>query len=152
MTPHFSLAEFCRSDVATRRGIDNTLPAELLPRAQQTLEMLERIRQQLSQIAGRDVPVLISSGYRCPALNLAIGSSSTSDHPKGCAADINARAFGTPLKVAQTLAPMVTQLGIGQLILEFGSWVHVSTRHPDKAIDRIITISRVGVTTGIVEV
>lgn len=152
MTPHFSLAEFCRSDLAARRGIDNTLPAELVPAARQTLEMLERIRQQLSQIAGRDVPILITSGYRCPALNLAIGSSSTSDHPRACAADINARAFGTPLQVCQALAPMVSQLGIGQLIYEFGSWVHVSTRHPEKAISRIITISRAGVMTGIVGV
>lgn len=152
MTPHFTLAEFCRSGTAARRGIDNALPPELAPAALQTLEMLERIRKQLSEIAGRDVPVLISSGYRCPALNLAIGSSSTSDHPKASAADWTAPAFGSPRQICAALAPLVGKLGIGQLIHEYGQWVHTSTRMPALAINRVITISRAGTVPGIVEV
>jgi hypothetical protein len=42
-------------------------------------------------------------------------------------------------------------LGIGQLIYEFESWVHVSTRIPDKIINRIITINKRGVSAGILE-
>lgn len=152
MTEHFTLAEFCRSGTAARRGIDNTLPAELMPSAMKTLQMLERIRQQLSELAGKDVPILITSGYRCPALNTAIGSSSTSDHLKASAADWTAPAFGSPRQVCTALAPLVGSLGIGQLIHEYGQWIHTSWRMPAVAINRIITISRAGTLPGIVEV
>jgi zinc D-Ala-D-Ala carboxypeptidase len=152
MTPHFTLAEFCRSGTAARRGIDNTLPAELVPAALQTLEMLERIRQRLSDITQRDVPIIISSGYRSHALNIVIGSSSTSDHPRACAADWTAPAFGSPADICKALAPLVGDLGIGQLIHEYGQWVHTSTRMPALAVNRVITISRAGTVPGIVEV
>jgi hypothetical protein len=155
MTPHFTLAEFVRSDVAARRGIDNRLPAELMPAAFATLEMLERIRAELSRQAGREVPLRISSGYRCPPLNLAVGSASTSDHARAQAADWTAPAFGTPLEVCRALAPLVSTLGIGQLINEFpgpaGGWVHTSTAMPTKALNRIITITQTGAQVGIVE-
>lgn len=154
MTKHFTLAEFTRSDTAARKNIDNSLPPELEPAAQATLEMMERIREHLSVRAGRDVPIRISSGYRCPSLNLAVGSSSTSDHPRACAVDFTAPSFGTPIEVCRALAPAVSVLGIGQLINEFpsasGGWAHVSTRLPEKAINRIITVSHAGTVAGIV--
>jgi len=152
VTPHFSLAEFVRSDLAVRRGIDNRLPPELVPAALQTLEMMERIRQRLSELARRDVPILISSGYRSPALNMAVGSSSTSDHPRAAACDWTAPSFGSPHDVCQALVPLVGALGIGQLIHEFGQWVHTSTRVPQRVANRIITISHAGTVPGIVEV
>ena len=151
MTPHFTLAEFCASDLAARRGIDNTLPATLRPDAEQTLEMMERIRGFLSNLARRDVPIVLSSGYRCPALNLAVGSSSTSDHPRASAADWTAPAFGTPAEICRALAPHVSTLGIGQLIHEFGRWVHTSWRLPMRLENRIITITVAGTTLGINE-
>lgn len=151
MTPHFTLAEFCASDLAARRGIDNTLPATLRPDAEQTLEMMERIRGFLSNLARRDVPIVLSSGYRCPALNLAVGSSSTSDHPRASAADWTAPAFGTPAEICRALAPHVSTLGIGQLIHEFGRWVHTSWRLPMRLENQIITITVAGTTLGINE-
>ena len=149
MTPHFTLAEFVASTIAARRSIDNRLPEELRPSAIAALEMMERIRAHLSTLAGRDVPIRISSGYRSPQLNMIVGSSSTSDHPKACAVDWTAEGFGTPYQIASALAPHVQALGIGQLIHEFGEWVHVSTRLPDKALNRVITIDRTGTRVGI---
>jgi zinc D-Ala-D-Ala carboxypeptidase len=149
LTLHFDVAQFTASDTAARLGIDNSLPATLLPAAGTTCEMLERIRAHLGSINGLAVPVIITSGYRCPALNTAIGSSPGSDHVRAMAADIKAPAFGSAYDVAKALGPMVDVLGIGQLIYEFGSWVHVSTRRPDKVINRIITIDRNGVHAGI---
>jgi uncharacterized protein YcbK (DUF882 family) len=150
VTKHFSVAEFTRSDVAVRKGLDNSLPPDLEPAATLALEMMERIREHLSLRAGRDVPISISSGYRAPAVNLAVGSSSTSDHPKATACDFTAPSFGTPIEVCRALAPSVSLLGIGQLIHEFGQWVHVSTRMPDKPVNRVITISHTGTYPGIV--
>jgi len=143
MTPHFSLEEFIASDTAARLGIDNDLPIELREAAHRTLEMMERIRFHLN------APITITSGYRCTALNTAVGSRQGSDHTLAYACDFRAPKAGTPFQVAAALAPVVSVLGIGQLILEFGTWVHVSTRIPDKVINRIITIDKNGTRAGI---
>lgn len=139
LTQHFTVEEFTASSTAARLGIDNSLPATMLPQAQATAEMMERIRSFLSERAGEDIPVSPSSGYRCPALNRAIGSSDTSDHPKMMAVDFRAPKFGSPLAVCRALVPHMTELGIGQLIYEH-TWVHVSSRAPDKAINRVLTV------------
>ena len=143
MTPHFSLEEFTASDTAARLNIDNRLPDELREAAHQTLEMMERIRFHI------DAPITITSGYRCEALNKAVGSKPGSDHTLAFAVDFKAPRAGTPFQIAASLAPVIKIIGIGQLILEFGTWVHVSTRIPDKTINRIITIDKIGVKAGI---
>jgi len=146
LSAHFTLAEFIGSAKATARGIDNTPAPELLPRLVLLAEMLERIRSTLG------APVTITSGYRCPALNIAVGGATSSDHTRGHAADIVAPLFGTPYEVARLLAPLVSTLGIGQLILEGvkgKQWVHVSTHVPEKIANRIITITDAGARTGI---
>lgn len=154
MSKHFSIEEFTASDMALRRRIDNSMPESLKDNANQTLDMLERIRAYLSSLAGKDTPVYISSGYRSPKLNEAVGGVPSSDHVKAMAADIRAPSFGAPLKVAQALSLVVNDLEIGQLINEYpgpGGWVHVSTRRPDKQVNRIITITAQGATVGIKE-
>ena len=143
MTPHFSLEEFTASDTAARLGIDNRLPDELRENALKTLEMMERIRFHI------DAPISITSGYRCKALNGVIGSKPGSDHTLALACDFCAPKAGTPLQIAASLAPVIKIIGIGQLILEFGTWVHVSTRIPDKIINRVITIDKDGTRAGI---
>jgi hypothetical protein len=143
MTPHFTLAEFTASDTAARKGIDNSLPDELREAAKQTLEMMERIRFHI------DAPITITSGYRCEALNRAVGSKPGSDHTLAYAVDFKAPKAGSPFQIAASLAPVIKIIGIGQLILEFGTWVHVSTRIPDKVINRVITIDKTGTRAGI---
>lgn len=151
LTEHFTVSEFTASDTAARMGIDNSLPASLLGAAKETALMLEQIRDKLSSLVRRPVPIILTSGYRCPALNRAIGGASSSDHMRALAVDFKAPAFGSAYEVARALAPYVSELEIGQLIHEFGSWVHVSTRRPDKQLNRIITISRRGTEVGILE-
>lgn len=143
MTPHFSLEEFTASDTAARLGIDNRLPDELRENALKTLQMMERIRFHI------DAPITITSGYRCEALNRAIGSKPTSDHTMAFAVDFKAPKADTPFEIAASLAPVIKIIGIGQLILEFGTWVHVSLARPDKVINRVITIDKTGTKAGI---
>lgn len=150
LSTHFTLDEFIQSDTAERMGINNSLPPELGDNAIGTAAMLERIRAYLVEKSGRNIPIIITSGYRCPQLNRAIGSGDTSDHRKAMAADFRAPEFGTPLEVCKALAPVVSVLGVGQIIYEH-SWVHVSTRIPDKLINRIITVSGRDYIPGIVE-
>ena len=154
LSVHLTLEEFTRSDFAAAHGIDNSLPADLLEEALTTAAMHEAIRGYLSAKKGKDVPMLVSSGWRCPALDLAIRKRpKTGDHALAKAEDFTAPAFGTPYEIAKTLAPVISDLGIGQLIYECPSpgreWVHVSTRTPDKIVNRVITVTPTGTAVGI---
>lgn len=120
MTNRFYLDQFVRSRTAEARGIDNRPPAELEPAIRFTAAGLERIWAAIGE-----VPVLIHSGYRSPALNVAVGGSPKSQHMKGEAVDFSAPAFGDPKTVAKFLSTQVKPLGIDQLILE-RSWIHAS--------------------------
>ena len=146
LTAHFTLGELTRSSTAERLRLDNTPTPEALRALQTTAEMLERIRTTLGR------PIIVTSAYRSPAVNRAVGGATSSDHMAGQAADIVVPAFGTPHLVASALAPLVSVLGIGQLILEGvkgKQWVHVSTRTPLKPVNRVITITDAGVRVGI---
>lgn len=149
LSEHFTLAEFTHSDVATRWGIDNTLPPTLTQHAVDTAHMMERIRAALSHQAGRDTPVEVTSAYRCLLLNRAIGSRDTSDHLHMFAVDFRAPAFGSPYDICQFLKTQVDALQIGQLIHEFGEWVHVSTKLTERPINRVLTITRAGTFAGV---
>lgn len=149
LSEHFTLSEFTASDTALRLGVDNSLPPELLENARSTVAMLEIIRAYLSKIAGRDVPLIVTSGYRCAELNRAIGSRDSSDHRSAQAADFKAPAFGTPLEICQALIEQIDTFGIGQLIYE-NTWVHVSTRPQAKSINRVLTASGRNFVPGIV--
>lgn len=149
LTRNFTLAELLASATAKARGIKNEPTAEAMDNLPYLAEMLQRIRDTLG------VPVIVTSAYRSPVLNRAVGGVTSSDHVTGQAADIVAPAYGTPFEVASALSPAVARLGIGQLILEGingKQWVHVSTRTPEKQINRILTISNSGARPGIHQV
>lgn len=137
LSPHFSLAELTASTTAKKLGLSNTPPDELVPRLVLTAEMLERIRTELG------APIVVTSGYRGPEVNEAVGGVTSSDHTQGHAADIRCPGFGTPYEMAVHLVPLLSVLGIGQIIYEMPAggtpWLHVSTRTPDKAANRVLT-------------
>lgn len=154
LSDHFTVEEFVESETATRFGIDNDLPLELLAAARETAQKLERIRALLSRLAGRDIPITVTSGYRCLALNRKLSSSDASDHVRAAAADWRAPLFGTPTEICRALAPHTSVLGIGQLINEYPDrrgWVHTSREVPARAVNRIITITGRGTFPGIRE-
>ncbi len=117
LSDHFSLAEFTFSQTAARRGIDNTPDDAVRANLARLAQTMEQVRDVLG---GR--PIHISSGYRGPGLNAAIGGSKTSAHMKGLACDFVCPAFGSPLAVAQEIAGSVVEFD--QLIYE-GTWVHL---------------------------
>lgn len=114
---HFTLDELTASQTAARAGIDNTPPADIMENLKRTAIALEHVRAILG------CPVMVSSGYRCPALNAAIGGSKTSAHMRGLAVDFTVPAYGPPLKIARVLA--ASELPFDQLIHEYGRWVHL---------------------------
>ena len=82
LTPHFSLGEFTRSSTASRLGVDNTPPPELLCNLWVLCaSVLEPLRLQVGRLQ-------VTSGYRSPRVNAAVGSTSRSQHLIGEAADV----------------------------------------------------------------
>ena len=119
LTQNFSLEEFTDSQTAARNGIKNVPGEKELVNLQRTAETLEKVRLLLGH------PILISSGYRSPKLNSAVGGSRGSAHMKGLGADFTCPGFGTPLEICRALEPHMKGLGVDQLIMEFDQWVHL---------------------------
>jgi hypothetical protein len=117
LTQHFSLEELTFSSTAQRLGIDNTPSLETVARLTVCAMGLEKVRALLG------VPMHIDSGYRCPALNKAVGGVPNSAHVDGYAADFIAPDYGTPLQIARAIAG--SGIAFDQCIQE-GTWVHVS--------------------------
>jgi len=121
LTDHFNLNEFTASQTATRHGINNT-PSQVVT---ERLRMLATTLEQVRSLLGNN-SIRISSGYRCLALNRAIGSSDLSAHVLGYAVDFTCPAFGTPKEVANKIAE--SPIKFDQLIYEGGNggWIHLS--------------------------
>ena len=118
LTEHFTLEEMTASEVALRRGWDNTPNSDHTANLLRLAAFLERIRVVLGNKS-----ISITSGYRCKLVNDAVGSKDTSQHRYGCAADI--RVVGmTPRQVTEAI--INSKLDYDQVILEFNSWTHVS--------------------------
>lgn len=120
LVPSFWLSEFLDSETAVRKGLDNTPPTAALANIRTFLAPgMQRIRECLG------VPVHITSGYRSPEVNSAVGGAPNSQHMSGLAADFKAPTFGTPRAIALYLMQRLDELRIDQLIHE-GRWVHAS--------------------------
>lgn len=138
LTDHFTLEELTATQ---HREFDNTPPPEIVATLTRTAQGMERIRALLGK------PVHVNSGYRSPELNAAIGSKPTSQHCKGEAVDFVCPQFGTPLEVARFLSGRMTNLGIDQMIHEYGAWVHVS--FSDTPRHALLTIDMHGTSIGL---
>lgn len=82
LSRHFMLHEFTRSDTAERRGISNVPESRHLANLRALAMGLEQVRRLLG-----DTSIKITSGYRSPQLNAAVGGVPTSAHALGYAAD-----------------------------------------------------------------
>lgn len=117
---YFTFAEFSRSDTAKRLGIDNTIPESAKGAIEQ---LVDKVLDPLRESWGR--PLVITSGYRCPKLNSAVGGSKTSHHVKGMAADISTGNKADNKRLYNLVIAL--NLPFTQLINENDySWVHIS--------------------------
>ncbi|MGN6518674.1 MAG: D-Ala-D-Ala carboxypeptidase family metallohydrolase [Dokdonella sp.] len=118
LTTHFSLDELVFSSTAQRLGIDNTPTASVRANLLTLALGLEQVRALLG------APLHIDSGYRCPALNQAVGGVANSAHLSGFAADFVCADYGSPLQIARAIAG--SGIAFDQVIMECESWVHVA--------------------------
>jgi hypothetical protein len=122
ITPHFSLEEASASDTAKRLDIDNSVPEELLGNIHKTCEKLEEIRALFNGL-----PILVSSFYRCPALNAKVGGAKNSAHMDGRACDFNVKGL-EPREVLEKVAS--SKITFDQFIVEQdkrgNEWCHIA--------------------------
>ena len=121
LSEHLSIAEFTESATATAKGIENTMPNEL---AQYVVSWAENVFEPVRALLG--VPLKVTSGYRCPDLNKAVGGVPTSQHVVGQAGDLIPEGVGI-LDAFQKI--LVSDLIYDQLIYEHAGnayWLHIS--------------------------
>lgn len=121
LSEHFALEEMLRSDTARQKGIDNALPNDAVLMSLKALcrNVLEPLRKAYGK------PITVTSGYRCPVLNKAVGGVANSQHTKGEAADLSVGSTAENRKLFDLIRQL--KLPYDQLIDEYGMrWVHVS--------------------------
>ena len=126
---YFKLAQFSASTTAKTRGIDNTPKDEYYTHVD---ELVTKLLDPLRIAWGSDI--IVTSGYRCDALNAAIGGSKTSAHSLAYAADmvpVNGKLEEFKLFVMNWLKDNPS-LQFDQYINEYkgkSSWVHLGIRN-----------------------
>ena len=123
LSNNFRLSEFTRSDTAKRLGIENECSS-----VEQVLNLAYLCHMVLQPLRDKFGPIRITSGYRCPELNHAVGGASNSQHMRGEAADIYLPSVD---KGKEYLAFLKTLPAVDELIWERKGnvcWIHVSAR------------------------
>jgi len=123
LSKNFALSEITRSNTAKRLGIDNEPTEKHLQNMQY---LVNNLLQPLRSAVG---PIRISSGYRNPSLNRAIGGSRSSQHCKGQALDIQFWQMGEMNNKVIYDWILASGLEFDQMINEFDfAWIHISLK------------------------
>jgi hypothetical protein len=126
LSQHLDLSEVIRSDSAKRNGISNMPVGEHIANF---ITLAEKVFEPIREHFG--FPIHISSGYRSVELNRLIKGSSSSQHCKGQAIDIDMDGTSNGVTNKMVYDYIKDNLEFDQLIWEFGDntnpdWVHVS--------------------------
>ena len=114
LAPSFNTREFRCRDGSDTVMVDETLTV-----------VLQCIRDHFGK------PVTITSGYRTPAHNAAVGGAKSSQHLLGRAADIRVQGVSVEDVAAYAESLMPDWGGVGRYPVKAGrttGWVHVDTR------------------------
>jgi len=125
LTLHFTLEELTFTD---HREYDNTPNEQELANLKRLSLFLEEVKKLLGGKA-----IMVNSAFRSEQVNAAVGSKDTSQHRRGCAADIRVPNM-TPDEVVQAI--INSDLQYDQIIREFDRWTHVSIPNVENAEPR----------------
>ena len=139
MAKYFTYEELIKSATAEQLNIDNTPPTRVKNNILELIEVLDMIREAWTvECKNKDygnAAIKVSSGYRCEALNKAVGGSKTSSHMNGTACDLkpkNGRNKAFLVWLGEWL--LKHDIPFDELINEkpikgVPSWVHFSIRN-----------------------
>ena len=82
MFKYFTLEEFLTSSTARQKSLENLPSFEIVENLKELAAFLDDMREAWGS------GINVSSGFRCPKLNEAVGGQPTSLHKKGLAADL----------------------------------------------------------------
>lgn len=128
LSPNFTLDELTYSATACRLKIDNTPTPEIKA---SLINLAKNVLQPIRNKWG--APIVVTSGYRCPLVNKAVGGVPTSQHCLGEAADVKVGGKTENKKLFNLIVKMINsgELTVGQLIDEYNyKWIHVSLPTP----------------------
>ena len=132
---YFSFSELTFSSKARELHIDNTPFSYEV--ADNLANLTENLLDPIRDAWGK--PLHVNSGYRCPALNKAVGGKPTSQHLKGEAADITAGSKAENKRLFE----MIKESGLvyDQLINEYNySWIHISLKRDGENRKQIVVV------------
>ena len=148
LSPHFTLAEMCKTCAKTADGrsaqgdalLAKNIPSHVhIENLKRLCGWLEMLRDEWNRRYGEgDDPIVINSGYRSEAVNKAVGGVKGSNHLTGCAADIRVAGMEQALRYAVILLDISdeSQEDFDELLLERspkGSyWLHFAVRPPSQ--------------------
>ena len=126
LSKNFVLSEITRSNTAKRLGIDNGPDKDHLRSIQRLItNLIQPMRDALG-------PIRISSGYRNPNVNRAIGGSTKSQHCKGEALDLQFWKDGKICNKEIYDWVLSSDVEFDQMINEFDfAWIHISLKKED---------------------
>lgn len=136
---NFTMAEMVQSNTADRLKISNNPPASVRVHLTETITLLECIRAEWEEYCERyslgTSAIRVSSGYRSPELNKAVGGVKNSAHVEGYAADLQP-VNGKQDEFEKFFASEFSKMGYGfdQIIIEKSKtsrWVHVGYKRAD---------------------
>ena len=137
LSPHFTLGEVTKTSVKTA---DGNIPSHVaIENLRNICEgWLEDLRYSHNTLYGdSDEPIIITSGYRSPEVNKAVGGSPTSNHLTGCAVDIRCIGIEQAIRYASILLDISdgTKRDYDELFIERSAkgnyWIHFAVRPKD---------------------
>ena len=118
---YFTIKELTHSDTAIKKKIDNTPSKEIINNMNELIAFLDPIREAWGK------PIYINSGYRCPALNKAVGGVKNSSHLIGYAVDIKPQPGLKEFLVSYLKGKKFDQC------IDEGNWIHFGLKRSDGA-------------------
>ena len=139
ISEHFTLEELYSSTTAKKYNIDNIPSASI---QKNIMALVVEILEPLRQAYGK--PIIITSGYRCPKLNIKINGSKNSAHMSGFAVDTKSEDMK---EYQEFVLDWIKNKNFDQCIIEHpkngvASWIHISLKNSKgEQRKQIITIN-----------